>query len=90
MHGCLFKDIHFPWLQTLNPIINDPLKLNNKINAFLINPNIISYYLEKINNIFQTLRFNHRMIFFKLTVSTKLVVFIYINHNNCLGHILVT
>ena len=34
-------------------------------------------------------RFNHTMIFFKLTDQYK-ISDIYINHNNCLGYMLIT
>ena len=34
MHGSLLKDARF----------KDPLKFNNAINFYAINPNIISYY----------------------------------------------
>ena len=45
--------------------------------------------LDKNYNIFQTTRFNHTTIFFKLTDWYKLSD-IYISHNNCLGHMLIT
>ena len=38
-----FKDTHFVWSETL--MDTDPQKLNNGINAFLINPNMILYYV---------------------------------------------
>ena len=47
------------------------------------------YCLEKNNNIFQTTRFDHTMIFFKLNDWYK-ISDIYVKHNNCLGHMLIT
>ena len=44
IHGWLFEDIHFVWLEALTIIVNDPLKLNNLINTFLINSNLILYH----------------------------------------------
>ena len=41
------------------------------------------------NKIFQTTCFNHTMIFFKLTDQYKSSD-VYINHNNCIGHMLIT
>ena len=43
MHSWLFKDIHVEKLEALAILAIDPLKLNNARNAFLINPNILSY-----------------------------------------------
>ena len=34
------------------------------------------------------MRFNHTMIFFKLTDKYK-ISYIYVNRNNCLGHMLI-
>ena len=45
--------------------------------------------LDKNNNIFQTTRFNHTMIFFKLTDQYRYRD-IYTTHHNCLGHMLIT
>ena len=45
--------------------------------------------LDKNYNIFQKIRVNHTMIFFKLTDQYKLSD-IYTSHNNCLGHMLIT
>ena len=42
----------------------------------------------KITTFFKQ-RFSHTMIFFKLTDYYK-ISDIYINHNNCLGHMLIT
>ena len=36
-HGWLFKYINSVILETLSMLANDPLKLNNSINSFLIN-----------------------------------------------------
>ena len=44
---------------------------------------------SKNYNIFQMTRFNHTVIFFKLINWYKLGD-IYISHNNCLGHMLIT
>ena len=44
---------------------------------------------KKVNNIFQTMRSNHTMIFLKLTDSYK-ISDIYMNHNKCPGHMLIT
>ena len=44
MHGWLFKDINTVSLETIVMLANDPLKRNNPINVFLINPNIIFNY----------------------------------------------
>ena len=41
------------------------------------------------NKIFQTTCFNHTTIFFKLTDQYKSSD-VYINHNNCIGHMLIT
>ena len=49
---------------------------------------LYSNYLDKNYNIFQTTRFNHTMIFFKLIDYYKLRD-IYISHNNCLIIIIV-
>ena len=38
-----FKDIHFVWLEVLAMLVIDLLKLNNPINACLINLKIILY-----------------------------------------------
>ena len=54
-----------------------------------INSQLLSSCLDKNYNIFQTTRFKHTMIFFKLTDYYKLSD-IYISHNNCLGHMLIT
>ena len=43
MRGQLFKDIHVVMLETLVMLLNDPLKLDNPVNIFLINPNITFY-----------------------------------------------
>ena len=43
MRGQLFKDIHVVMLETLVMLPNDPLKLDNPVNIFLINPNITFY-----------------------------------------------
>ena len=40
MHGWLLKDIHAVKLEVLAMLAINPLKLNNAINDFLINPNI--------------------------------------------------
>ena len=45
--------------------------------------------LEKNCNIFQTTRFSHTMIFYKLNDYYK-ISDIYINHNNCSGDMLIT
>ena len=45
--------------------------------------------LDKNYNIFQTMCFNHTIIFFKLIHWYKLND-IYISHNNYLGHMLIT
>ena len=45
--------------------------------------------LDKNHSISQTTCFNHTMTFFKLKDEYKLSD-IYISHNNCLGHILIT
>ena len=45
--------------------------------------------LDKNYNIFQTMRFNHTMIFFKLIDQYKLGD-IYRSDNNCLEHMLIT
>ena len=50
---------------------------------------LYSNYLDKNYNIFQTTRFNHTMIFFKLIDYYKLRD-IYISHNNCLRHMFIT
>ena len=44
MHGWLFNDIHVLRLETLAMLANDPLKLNNVTNAYLINPNTLYYF----------------------------------------------
>ena len=44
MHGALFKDIDAVKLALLAIITIDPIKHNNAINTFLINPDIIFYY----------------------------------------------
>ena len=44
MYGRLIKDRHFVNLDTLPVISNDLLKLNNPVNIFVINPNIILYF----------------------------------------------
>ena len=44
MHGALFKDIDAVKLALLAIITIDPIKRNNAINTFLINPDIIFYY----------------------------------------------
>ena len=36
-HGWLFKYINSVILETLSMLANDPIKLNNSINSFLIN-----------------------------------------------------
>ena len=43
MHGWLFEDINFVWSETLSMLANDLLKLNDAINTFLLNLNIILY-----------------------------------------------
>ena len=48
-----------------------------------------TFCFDKNYNNFQTTRFNHTMIFFKLFDKRKLSD-IYISHNNCLGHMLIT
>ena len=49
MNGWLFKYIHFVWLETLNMLGNDPWRLKNSINAFLMNQSIILYYFYSLN-----------------------------------------
>ena len=49
---------------------------------------ILHIVWKKNNNILQTTSFNHTMIFFKLTNLYK-ISDTYINHNNCLGHMLI-
>ena len=44
---------------------------------------------KEITTFFKRRRFNHTMIFFKLTDEYK-ISDIYINQNNCLGHMLIT
>ena len=39
-----FGDIYVVKLETLAMLANDPLKLNNAMNTYLINPNIVLYY----------------------------------------------
>ena len=46
MHGGLFKNIHVVKLERLAMLSNDPLKLNNVINTFLINPNITLFFIK--------------------------------------------
>ena len=41
MHGSAFKNIHF--------VVKQILKLNNRINTYLIRLNIISYYSLSLN-----------------------------------------
>ena len=43
MHDQLFKYTHLAWSQALKTLIIVPIRPNNEINAFLINPNIIFY-----------------------------------------------
>ena len=57
-----------------------------KVFSFALNTN---GFLDKNYNIFQTARFNHTMIFLKLTDYFKFGD-IYLSHNNCLGHTLIT
>ena len=45
--------------------------------------------MDKNYNIFQATRFNHTMIFFKLTDQCRYTD-IYTTHHNCLGHMLIT
>ena len=54
---------------------------------FLDSTKLIIIWKKK--NIFQTTRFNHTMMFFKLTDYYK-ISDTYINYNNCLGHMLIT
>ena len=44
MHGSSCEDRHFVWLETLATRAKDSLKLNNSINACLINLKIILNY----------------------------------------------
>ena len=44
-----FKDIHFVWLEALVMLVIDLLKLNNPINACLINLNVILYCSKLLN-----------------------------------------
>ena len=60
-----------------------------KIFPFGKNENILNNCLDKRYNVFQTTRFNHTMIFFKLTDQYKFSD-IYTSYQNCLGHILIT
>ena len=41
MHCILFKDIQLVWLEAFTMLVNDILKLNNVINAFSNNSNIL-------------------------------------------------
>ena len=72
--------------------IDSSKEINDKDSKFKIGDIFrISKYkncLDKNYNIFQTTRFNHAMIFFKLIDKYKLSD-IYISHNNCLGHMLI-
>ena len=45
MHDRLFKDIHVVRLEALAILINDPLKFNNPIKIFKLNPNIIIIFI---------------------------------------------
>ena len=71
--------------------IDSSKEINDKDSKFKLGDIFrISKYkncLDK-NYIFQTTRFNHAMIFFKLIDKYKLSD-IYISHNNCLGHMLI-
>ena len=49
MHGWLSKNMHFAWSEALVRIVNDLLKLNNGINAFLINSKINLYHTFLVN-----------------------------------------
>ena len=46
MHGWLFTDIHFVQSGNLHTLAVDLLNLNNRINAFLINPNIDVFFFN--------------------------------------------
>ena len=46
MHGWLFTDIHFVQSGNLHTLAVDLLNLNNRINAFLINPNIDVFFFK--------------------------------------------
>ena len=64
-------------------------KISSKTEWDLLELFVKYYCLDKNYNIFQTTRFNHTMIFFKLIDQYRLSD-IYISHNNCLAHMSVT
>ena len=49
MHRWLFKDTHFVYLEALNMLVIDSLKLNDPTNTCLIYLQIISYYSQPLN-----------------------------------------
>ena len=49
IHGWLFKNKHFVWSEAIDMLVNDLLKLNNGISAFLISSNIIVYHVFSLN-----------------------------------------
>ena len=49
MHGYLIKDINLVRSGTLNRLAIYPLKIDNEVNTFLINPNIILYFVFSLN-----------------------------------------
>ena len=58
MHGWLLKDIQAVKLEVLAMLAINPLKLNNAINDFLINPNIIFFFQHICVNIRYIIFFN--------------------------------
>ena len=82
--GCFYC---FPSVFPPFPILNFVIKVLLYFDLFLQVCN--SNTLNKNYNIFQITRFNHTMIFFKLIHQYKLSD-IYISHNNCPGHMLIT
>ena len=56
------KDIYVVKLESLTILTNDPLKLNNAINIFSINSNIIFYYSYSLN-IYEYPEYNQHQYF---------------------------
>ena len=49
VHGWLFKDTHFVYLEAFTMLVIDSLKLNDPINTCLIYLHITSYYSQPLN-----------------------------------------